>query len=270
MGNWQLPSLGKVNLASIDPQDKGKFKTKRDTGKEMNRMRAELQDLQEKLAARRERALLIVVQGMDCSGKDGVIREVFSGVNPQGISSYSFKKPTALENSHDFLWRVHRHVPELGQIATFNRSHYEEVLINRVHGRVSDEEACRKFEQINQFESLLVDNGVELVKIFLHISPEFQLKKLRKRIENPHKHWKFDPSDIEERQHWGRYQAYYEEAMAACSTAKPWHVVPADHRWYRDYAALSITVETMRRMELKAPDPIPGMEKYLEQLKPLI
>ncbi|WP_020617949.1 PPK2 family polyphosphate kinase [Paenibacillus daejeonensis] len=267
MSKWQLPSKGGVNLKGIDPQDTGKFKNKRETVKEMNQLRKELQEEQEKLAARQEQALLVVVQGMDCSGKDGVIRQVFSGVNPQGISSYSFKKPTEEEARHDFLWRVHRHVPDLGRITTFNRSHYEEVLINRVHGRVSDAEAKAKFKQINQFESLLVDNRVTLVKIFLHISPEFQLEKLRKRIENPRKHWKFDPSDIEERQHWDRYQAYYEEAMAQCNEAAPWHVVPADNRWYRDYVVLRLTVEALRGMKLKEPDPVPGIEKYLEMLK---
>ncbi|GBF77622.1 hypothetical protein PA598K_06179 [Paenibacillus sp. 598K] len=267
MSKWQLKEKSDVSLASIQPGDTGSFKNKRETIKEVNRLREELQELQEKLAARSEQALLVVVQGMDCSGKDGVIREVFSGVNPQGIASHSFKKPTEEERMHDFLWRVHRHVPELGMIATFNRSHYEEVLVNRVHGRVSDDEARRKFEQINQFEALLTDNGVTIVKIFLHISPEFQLKKLRKRIENPRKHWKFDPSDIEERQHWDRYQAYYEEAMSACNEAAPWHVVPADNRWYRDYAVLRITVEALRRMKLKDPDPVAGLEKYLELLE---
>lgn len=264
---YQLPQQKKVDLQDIDTKDTGKLRGKEEVEEEIQELKEELQKLQEKLAAGRQQALLVIFQGMDCSGKDGVIKRVFSGLNPQGISAHSFKTPTDEESKHDFLWRAHQHVPALGQITVFNRSYYEEVLITRVHGTIKDQEAKRRFKSINHFESLLDGSHVKIVKIYLHISKDFQLEKIKSRIEDPSKNWKFDPSDLAEREHWEAYTKYYEKAMEKCSSTVPWHVVPSDHRWYRDYAVLQIVVEAMRSLELKDPEPNPEVMSYWKQLE---
>ncbi len=226
-----------------------------------------LEHLQEKLFSSRSRAVLFVFQGMDCSGKDGTINHVFSQVNPQGVRTHSFKAPTDEELGHDYLWRAHRHVPELGYIGAFNRSYYEDVLISRVHGTIEDKRARKRFGQINNFEKMLMENGVTVVKIFLHISKKFQLDKLIARIENPHKNWKFDPSDLSERKHWDKYQACYEDVLTECASKKlPWHVVPADDRAMRDLAVLQIAVDTLEKLDLEFPPPVPELQNLLPEL----
>jgi PPK2 family polyphosphate:nucleotide phosphotransferase len=265
--SYRLPARKKVDLTDIDPKDNGHFLSKEEAAQKIEELEQELQHLQEKLAAGKEQAVLFIFQGMDCSGKDGVIKKVFAGLHPQGISAHSFKAPTEEEARHDFLWRAHRAVPALGQIAVFNRSYYEDVLITRVHGKVKDEEAKQRFKQINHFEALLTDSGVKVVKIFLHISKQFQLKKLISRIEDPSKNWKFDPSDLLERKSWKQYRGYYEELFEKCSKEAPWHVVPSDHRWYRNYAVLQIAVEALRSLELKEPPASPELQLLLEDLK---
>ncbi|WP_172252953.1 PPK2 family polyphosphate kinase [Saccharibacillus deserti] len=226
-----------------------------------------LEQLQERLFASRSQAVLFVFQGMDCSGKDGTINRVFSQVNPQGVLIHSFKAPTDEERSHDYLWRAHRFVPGMGYMGAFNRSYYEDVLISRVHGMIEDGEAGRRFSQINDFEKMLTDNRVTVVKIFLHISKRFQLDKLIARIENPHKNWKFDPSDLEERKHWDRYQSCYEDVLTQCASKKrPWHVVAADDRALRDLAVLQIAVDTLENLDLDFPPPVPELQKLLPDL----
>ena len=226
-----------------------------------------LEQLQERLFASRSQAVLFVFQGMDCSGKDGTINRVFSQVNPQGVLIHSFKAPTDEERSHDYLWRAHRFVPGMGYMGAFNRSYYEDVLISRVHGMIEDEEAGRRFSQINDFEKMLTDNRVTVVKIFLHISKKFQLDKLIARIENPHKNWKFDPSDLAERKHWDRYQSCYEDVLTQCASKKrPWHVVAADDRALRDLAVLQIAVDTLESLDLDFPPPVPELQKLLPDL----
>ncbi|WP_042170519.1 PPK2 family polyphosphate kinase [Paenibacillus gorillae] len=257
----------KVNLSNYDPKDTGRFSNKDEAAEEIEQLEQELQDLQEKLIAGKEHAVLFVFQGMDCSGKDGVIKKVFAGLNPQGISAHSFKAPTEEESRHDFLWRTHNVVPALGQISVFNRSYYEDVLITRVHGKVDDEEAKRRFKHINHFESLLADNGVKVVKLFLHISKQFQLEKLISRIEDPTKNWKFDPSDLQERKSWKQYSSYYEELFEKCSKASPWHLIPSDNRWYRNYAVLKIAVEALRSLDLKEPPANPELQQLLAEIK---
>jgi PPK2 family polyphosphate:nucleotide phosphotransferase len=261
-----LPVKKKVELTAIDPKDTNGIGSKEEVAEEFLSLKEEFQDLQEKLAATKKNSLLFVFQGMDCSGKDGVIKKVFSGLNPQGVSSYSFKTPTIEESQHDFLWKAHNKVPALGQITTFNRSYYEDVLITRVHNMITDKEAKRRFKDINHFEELLNNNHTKIVKIFLHISKDFQLEKLKSRIEDPTKNWKFDPNDLEERKSWKQYRKYYEETLEKCSVVSPWHVVPSDQRWYRDYAVLKIVVEAMRSLRLKDPDPNPELLLYLEQI----
>lgn len=265
--SYKLPEKKKVDLKDIDPKDTGRFSNKEEVVQAVKELELELQQLQEKLAASKEHAVLFVFQGMDCSGKDGVIKKVFAGLHPQGISAHSFKTPTEEEARHDFLWRAHVAVPALGQIAVFNRSYYEEVLITRIHGTVKSEEAKERFKHINHFEALLADSRVKVVKIFLHISKQFQLEKLISRIEDPKKNWKFDPSDLKERKSWKQYSELYEELFEKCSKAAPWYVVPSDNRWYRNYAVLRIAVDALRSLDLKDPAARPELEPFLEELK---
>jgi len=262
---WEDKQKG--GLAGIDPKYTGDLQSKEEIAEETEKLREEFNKLQEKLVAVKDKAIVFIFQGMDCSGKDGVIKHVFSGLNPQGISAFSFKAPTEEEKLHDYLWRAHNKVPALGHMATFNRSYYEDVLITRVHGIVSDKEARRRFKQINHFENYLMDNQVHVVKIFLHISKDFQLEKLRSRIEDPTKNWKFDASDLAERKHWKKYWAYYEEAFEKCSKASPWHIIPSDNRWYRNYAVLKIVVDSMRSLKLNDPEPNPELIKLLDEFK---
>jgi len=257
----------KGGLASIDTTFTEDFSSKKEVAKQIEKLKEEFYELQEKLVAVKDKAILFVFQGMDCSGKDGVIKNIFSGLNPQGVSSYSFKSPSEEEKRHDFLWRAHMKVPALGYIATFNRSYYEDVLITRVHGMISEKEARQRFKHINHFESLLEDSQVHVVKIFLHISKDFQLEKLRSRIEDPTKNWKFDPSDLAERKFWDKYWIYYEEVFEKCSKVSPWHIIPSDNRWYRDYAVLKIVVESMRKLKLRDPEPDPDLAKLLDEFK---
>ncbi len=265
--NWVLAAGDSIRLKDIDPKDTGKYKNKADAEQEKTELSAVFEDLQPKLFASKKKAVLFVFQGMDCSGKDGVINKVFSISNPAGVHTYSFKAPTQEELSHDYLWRAHQHVPSYGYIATFNRSYYEDVLITRVHGQVSDEQAHARFRQINDFEQMLEENDVHIVKIFLHISKRFQLEKLIDRIEKPHKNWKFDESDLHERQYWDQYQKCYEDLFKHCATEKhPWHIVPADHRWYRDLAVLQIVTETLEEMGLSYPDPMPELKEHLPDM----
>jgi PPK2 family polyphosphate:nucleotide phosphotransferase len=216
----------------------------------------ELSSLQERLWAENARSLLVVLQAIDAGGKDGAIRRVFGGVNPQGCRVTSFKAPSDDELAHDFLWRVHQNTPRRGEIGIFNRSHYEDVLVVRVHDLVPKKVWSKRYAIINDFEAGLSASGTTIVKFFLHISKEEQAERFRKRLENPEKHWKFRRADLEEREHWDEYQQAFEDALTKTSTAvAPWYVIPADHKWYRDWALLSVLVETLRGMDPQYPAP---------------
>ena len=216
----------------------------------------ELAELQERLWAENRQALLVVLQAMDAGGKDGTIRRVFGGVNPQGCRVTSFKAPSEEELAHDFLWRINKATPRKGEIGIFNRSHYEDVLIVRVHDLVPRTVWSERYAIINSFEANLAASGTTIVKLFLHISKEEQAERFQKRLENPEKHWKFNRADLEERKYWDDYQRAFEDAITETSTpVAPWYVVPADRKWYRDWAVLSILVETMRRMDPRFPAP---------------
>lgn len=215
-----------------------------------------LAELQEEFFIDGRRSLLVVLQGMDTSGKDGAVKKVFSRLNPAGISVTSFKAPNDFEASHDYLWRIHQAVPQKGRIAIFNRSHYEDVLITRVHRLIDEKEAKRRIAQINDFERMLTENQVLVLKFFLHISKDEQKRRLIARAENPKKRWKFQMGDLKERKLWDRYQEYYEEALSACSTAAaPWHAVPADKKWFRNLAIAQVVVETLEKLHLRYPEP---------------
>jgi PPK2 family polyphosphate:nucleotide phosphotransferase len=215
-----------------------------------------LDNLQELFYAAQSKALLIVLQGMDTAGKDGTIRHIFSGVNPQGCQVASFKVPTQLELRHDFLWRCHAQVPPKGMIGIFNRSHYEDVLSPVVHGHVKTKQAAQRIEEINDWESMLAGNDVVILKFFLHISREEQTRRLQERIDKNKKHWKLSPSDFEERPFWPKYMRAYEEILRETSRKHaPWFVIPSDHKPYRNVAISGIIVEAMERMKLKYPKP---------------
>jgi len=216
---------------------------------ELRDLRVELAHWQRKLYAEGEQSLLIVLQAMDTGGKDGTIRHVFRGVNPQGVRVASFKQPSQRELKHDFLWRIHREAPSQGMIGIFNRSHYEDVLVVRVENIVSAAIWKPRYQFINQFETLLAHNRTRILKFFLHISPEEQLERFQKRLENPDKRWKFSPHDLEHRKRWKKYQAAYEDALEKCSTHEaPWFVIPADQKWYRNWIICKTIVENLREM----------------------
>lgn len=223
---------------------------------------AALDNLTYRLYAEGRRALLIVLQGMDTAGKDGTIRHVFSGVSPQTCHATNFKQPSPEELSHDFLWRAHQAAPPRGHVGIFNRSHYEDVLVVRVHKLVSKAVWKHRYDQINHFEQLLAAEGTTIVKIFLHISREEQLKRLLARQANRNKGWKLSDDDVKERTRWDDYIAAYEDVLTRCNTAEaPWYIVPADHKWYRNFAVSRILKATLEKMNPKFPAPLADVEK---------
>lgn len=246
----------KVRLAQFSTDASGEFSDKANMGKAETANEKKLDDLQELLYAAQSRSVLIVLQGMDTAGKDGTIRHIFSGVNPQGCQVASFKVPTQLEARHDFLWRCHAQVPPKGMIGIFNRSHYEDVLSPVVHGKISAKEAARHMDEINDWERMLSDNDVVILKFFLHVSREEQTRRLQERIDEKDKHWKLSPSDFEERPFWPAYMRAYEQILSNTSKKyAPWFVIPSDHKPYRNVAISSIICDAMERMKLKYPEP---------------
>ena len=265
MKRYHVKPGEKLSLKEFDPEDTGEYK-KNEQGKgkakaELSKLIARLDGLQERLYANSTRSLLIVLQGMDTSGKDGTIKSVMSGVNPQGCHVAAFKSPSKDELAHDFLWRVHREVPPKGYIGIFNRSHYEDVLITRVHGWVSDKVVKRRFDQIKEFEELLTESGMVVLKFFLHISKEEQKARLEARIADPEKRWKWSSGDIEERKLWDDYQKAFEDVMSATSTkGAPWFVVPANRKWYRNLFVADRVVNALEDMKLKTPPAPEGVD----------
>ncbi len=256
---------GPVTLADYDARATPGAPGRRDHTKEvLAEAGPRLADWQERLYAEGNvaqgepspRRLLLVLQGMDTSGKDGTIKHVLGAVNPLGSSIAAFKKPTPAELRHDFLWRIRQRLPAAGMIGIFNRSHYEDVLIGRVHGLARPEVIEKRYGQINQFEEELIADGVTLVKVFLHISPDEQRERLLARLADSTKHWKFNAADLSERRLWADYQAAYEVVMERCnSEAAPWFLVPADRKWYRNWAVSALLIETLEEMDPGYPQP---------------
>jgi PPK2 family polyphosphate:nucleotide phosphotransferase len=243
--------MAKIKLKDIDtraPEKLDKEATKLETAK----LKEKLEKLQNLMFAESKHAILVVLQGMDASGKDGAIRYVFEVVNPMGCRVFSFKEPTELETKHDFLWRVHQHTPEKGLIHIFNRSHYEDVLIQRVHKWVDDKVIEQRYRHINNFESLLADSGVEILKFYLHISKDEQLKRLNERMSDTAKMWKYNENDLKEREYWSKYMEAYEDVFENCSNIK-WHIIPADNNWYKEYLIAKKIVETLESLNMKFP-----------------
>lgn len=259
-----IPQTGKpVVLRDYDP-DYHNGMTKKDAAAAEKALEDRLKDLQEKLYAQGKKALLIVLQAMDAGGKDGTIKRVFDTVNPQGVRVTSFKVPTELELSHDFLWRIHQAVPPKGYIGIFNRSHYEDVLVVRVN-RLAPEEVWRaRYNHINNFERLLSDSGVHILKFFLHISKEEQRERFQERLDRPDKNWKFSRGDLVVREQWDQYMQAYEDAISHCNTDyAPWHIVPANRKWYRNYVITNTIVKTMEQMDLAYPPAEPGLDQVV-------
>ena len=251
---YLIDAKGKVRLKQYTTSATGSFKHEHEAKEVLEKHQKRLDALQEVLYAGAERGVLIVLQGMDTAGKDGTIRHIFSGVNPQGCDVTAFKVPTPIEAHHDFLWRCHNAAPARGMIGIFNRSHYEDVLSPRVHGLLSDKVAHQHMEEINDFEAMLVGNGITVLKFFLHISHEEQKKRLQARIDDKEKHWKLSASDFAERAFWDTYQACYEDIFTRTSKKHaPWFVIPSDEKWFRNVAISEILVDALEGMKLKYP-----------------
>jgi PPK2 family polyphosphate:nucleotide phosphotransferase len=248
----------RLRLDQVDPAGTpGFYGGKDDARGTLEKLTARLEKLQELLYAEHRRAVLVVLQGMDSAGKDGTIRRVFEGVNPQGVRVASFKRPTDRELDHDFLWRVHAELPARGEVVLFNRSHYEDVLISRVHGLIPHDVWERRYREINEFERSITEEGTTVLKFFLHIDRAEQKRRLRERLADPTKHWKFRESDVQERRGWDEYMRAYEEALSRTSTSwAPWYIVPSNRRWFRDLVVSETIVKTMDRFHMRYP-PLP-------------
>jgi PPK2 family polyphosphate:nucleotide phosphotransferase len=253
----------KVRLAHFPSGDCGHYQGEKEADADLARYLERLDKLQGLLAACNQHALLVVLQGMDTGGKDGTIRHIFAGVNPQGCSVTSFKVPTPLELRHDFLWRTHAAVPPRGMIGIFNRSHYEDVLVVRVHKQISVKEAHRRMEEIVDFEQMLAANDVIILKFFLHISYEEQTRRLAARLDDPKKQWKISESDFAERKLWPDYQLAYEDVLSRTSRKHaPWFIVPADHKWYRNVAISDVLVQALENLKMTYPKPTIDLTKF--------
>ena len=243
--------------------DKRILNLDREAEKEISpKLHEKLWVLQRLLYAGNQHKILIVLQGMDTAGKDGVIQHVFKGVNPQGVNVFSFKAPSRSELDHDYLWRIHQRVPEKGKITIFNRSHYEDVLVPRIHRLVSPEIWKRRYQHINDFERLLSDEGTIILKFFLHISKEEQRERLKARLKDPDKNWKYNSDDLKERKLWPQYMKAYEEAIGKTSTAwAPWHVIPSNKKWYRNLTVLAIIISCLEKLGMRYPEAEKGIKK---------
>ncbi len=242
----------KIKLKDIDTRAPKKFQ-KEAVKKETQKLKFKLEELQNLMYAENKHALLVVLQGMDAAGKDGVVRNVFEPVNPMGCRVIPFKKPTEPEMKHDFLWRVHQQVPEKGMIHVFNRSHYEDVIIQRVHAWVDEATIKQRFVHINNFEKLLMETGTVVIKFYLHVSQKEQLERLKERLSDKTKMWKHNDNDLKEREHWNHYIKAYESAFENCSACAPWYVIPADQNWYKEYMIAKIIVEALEALKMKFP-----------------
>jgi PPK2 family polyphosphate:nucleotide phosphotransferase len=255
-----------VQLDRLDPNDTGSYASKEEAAKPLQACLCRMRELQYRMYAENKRSLLIVLQGRDAAGKDGTIRKVLSVMNPQGCTVTSFKVPSTLEASHDFLWRCHLVVPRRGNVAIFNRSHYEDVLVVRVHALVPHKVWSRRYDHINAFEELLYDNHTEILKFFLHIDRDEQLKRFKRRLDDPGKQWKISDADYSERPFWDDYTQAFEEALQRCSTKHaPWFVIPSNRKWFRNLAIARIIVDTLLDMNMQYPEPAVDLEEIRQK-----
>jgi PPK2 family polyphosphate:nucleotide phosphotransferase len=259
---YRVPAGTDVELPKWSTDDTDGFDgDKGDAQTLLTELNQKLADLQGLLYAADQHKLLVVLQGMDTSGKDGTIKHVFRTINPLGVKVANFKSPNDRELSHDYLWRVHQHTPGRGHITIFNRSHYEDVLIVRVHGLVPKKQWSRRYRHLREFERMLTDEGTIIRKFFLHISKDEQKERLEERLQNPKKQWKFEHGDIDERKRWDDYQEAYEAAISKTSTDHaPWYIVPSDRKWYRNLVVSQVLIETLESLEMSYPEPAQGLE----------
>lgn len=257
MKRYRVDLGEKIDLGKMDPSDSSGFKgDKAQAQDELLKLSQELITLQEVLYAEHRHKVLIVLQAMDTGGKDGAISHVFEGVNPQGVRVAGFKEPSPIELDHDYLWRIHQQIPGKGEIVIFNRSHYEDILVVRVHGLVPPEEWKLRFEQINAFEKMLSEEGTTILKFFMNISPDEQKKRLLARLKDETKQWKFNPNDFKERQLWKQYMQAYEDVLSQTSTDyAPWYIVPGDRKWYRDWVIAKTINDALKGLDMKYPKP---------------
>jgi PPK2 family polyphosphate:nucleotide phosphotransferase len=261
MTQYMVAPGERVRLDRMDPDDTSGFDgAKDDSRRNLEKLTVRLEKLQELLYAGQKHSVLVVLQGIDSAGKDGTIRRVFEGVNPQGVRVVSFKAPSVEELDHDFLWRVHAQLPARGEMVLFNRSHYEDVLVTRVHGLITKPVWERRYREINDFERMLTEEGTTILKFFLHISRAEQKRRLQERLEDSTKHWKFRQADLRERHRWGAYMKAYEEALTKTSTAwAPWFVVPSNRKWFRDMVVSERIVSTLEDLHMRFPSLPPDL-----------
>ena len=259
---FKITGNKKVELSDFETNFDGGIKDN-DLKKETQKVWSELAQLQEQLYAESKQSVLIVLQAMDAAGKDSTIGKLTRPLNAQGCHVHSFKKPTKLEQSHDFLWRVHDKAPANGEITIFNRSHYEDVLVVKVHGWASDKEISARYQHINNMESLLATNNTRVIKFMLNVTPEYQLDRFKRRLDNPGKNWKFNPGDLDERALWSDYMSAFENALSNCASEEsPWYVVPAENRKFRDFMIASIVRDKLKEMDPQYPEPEFDTVKY--------
>ena len=253
---FKVDPNSKVRLDEIDAGYKGGYEDRDYAEADLAKYSRRLHDLQYLMYAENKRSLLIILQGMDCAGKDGTINHVLNAMNPQGCRVFAFKAPSIEELAHDFLWRISQATPRKGYVSVFNRSHYEDVLVVRVHNLVPKKVWSKRYAQINAFERHLADNGTEILKFYLHIDKDEQLARFKQRLTDPKRHWKISESDFAERQHWKEYQKAYEDALGKCSTDyAPWYIIPSNHKWFRNLAVSQIIVESLGSLDMKLPPP---------------
>jgi len=256
----------KIHLNDMETSYHGKHLSHKQALPKIEEHVANMDRLQYRLYADGDQSLLVVLQALDAAGKDGVVRHLFSGMNPQGTSVYGFKQPSQTEAAHDFLWRAHLRTPAGGEVVIFNRSHYEDVLVVRVHRLVEESIWSKRYALINDFEKMLTDNGTRILKFFLHISPEEQLERFKQRLDDPSRHWKISDADYSERELWPKYIEAYNDALQRTSTRHaPWYVIPANHKWFRNLAISEIIADTMDEMNLKLPPTHVDMEQIRKQ-----
>lgn len=259
--DFRVKTGSTINLAKIDPDFHDKYENEEAVAEEAEKNSQKLSELQAMMYAENKHALLVVLQAMDGGGKDGTIHHVMSAMNPQGCSVVSFKVPTAEELAHDYLWRIHKQTPRKGQVTVFNRSHYEDVLVVRVHNLVSKEIWSRRYNEINAFERGLANAGTTIVKFFLHIDKNEQLRRFRDRLDDSGKQWKISESDYSEREYWDDYQQAYMDVLSKCSfNYAPWYIIPANHKWFRNLVVSQILVETLQDLKMKYPEPSVDLE----------
>jgi len=265
MNRYRVKPDRRVDLAHWDPDDTSAFDGSEEEAQDKQvKLNRQLEDLQELLYAEGKRRLLVVLQAMDTGGKDGTIRHVFEGVNPLGVKVASFKVPTQAELGHDFLWRVHKQTPAKGEITIFNRSHYEDVLVVRVHRLVPLEVWRGRYAHINDFEQMLAEEGTTILKFFLHISKEEQKRRLQARLNERDKRWKFNVGDLKERRLWSAYMEAYADALSKTSTQwAPWYIVPANHKWYRNLVVCTLIVETLKGLKMRYPEPKEDLDRVV-------